>query len=181
VYYTGSEADRAAISISSCNDYLTNATWHYNSINPKDHYAADVQHSVMDTESGNGLAFRFELIVDGVVKGKRNVADLSNATMRYLGNTCKVVEFGAVLTNNETVSSDLTLDKVNDYDVQKVPAVYLQEVAEGSCVFATRIVNIPEHAQERTVYSCPYYIVEVGGELVTVYGDVNSASCAEYM
>ncbi len=181
VYYTGSEADRAAISISSSNDHLTNATWHYNSINPKDHYAADVQHSVMDTESGNGLAFQFELLVDGVTKDRTNKMDLTNATINHLGKACKVLEFGAVLTNNDGVVGDLTLDKVNDYDVKKVPAVYLQTVEEGSCTFATRIINIPEHAAERTVYSCPYYIVEVGGELVTVYGDVNSASCAEYM
>ena len=32
---------------------------------------------------------------------------------------------------------------------------------------------------ERT--ACPYYIVEVDGEQITVYGDVNSASCTEYM
>ena len=80
VYYTGSVADKAAISIGSDNTPLINATWHYAS----DPFSADVQHSVMDTENGNGLAFRFQLVAEGVTTAKGNVAALTNATVNSL-------------------------------------------------------------------------------------------------
>lgn len=176
VYYTGSKTDKAAISIGPNNSRLTDATWHY----ADDPISDEVVHSVMDTENGNGLAFRFELTAKGVVKDNKNVVNLTDATVNYLGTDCKLIGMGAVMTNSDA-AADLTLDAVNDYDVLNIPTVYLQEVDEDSCAFAARIINIPENQLERTIYARPYYIVEVDGEEITVYGDVDSASCAEYL
>ena len=137
----------------------------------------------METENGNGLAFRFELAADGVGVVNKIEADLSNATVSYLGETCKLVGMGAVMTNwrHLEVSSDLCLDTVNDIDTIDIPAVYLCDLEPDSCAFAVRIINIPNDQLERTIYARPYYVVEVDGEEIVVYGDVDSASCAEYM
>ena len=179
VYYAGSEEDRANIFVDiNDNDPLLNATWHYNCINPKDHYSVDVSHSVMDTDSGTGLAFKFELNASVGVKGVNKV-DFTGATINYLGQTCKLVGAGAVVTNQGEIIPNL--DNVNGKTVIDIPTVYLTDWEPDSCAFATRIINIPESALERTVYACPYYTVEVNGELITVYGDISSASCAEYM
>lgn len=178
VYYEGNEADREAMDISGP---VLDVTWYYNCINPKDNYSSYVTHSVMDTANGNGLAFRFELLADGVGVKNRCEADLTNATVNYLGTDCKLVKMGAVLTNAAESAADLTLAKVNGGTVLDVPAVYLQELNEDSCAFAVRIINIPDTQLERTIYARPYYVVEVDGEEIVVYSDVDDASCAEYI
>ncbi|MBE6806664.1 MAG: CHAP domain-containing protein [Ruminococcaceae bacterium] len=144
-------------------------------------YSPDVTHSVMDTDNGNGLAFRFELTANGVVKDNRNVVDLASATINYLGTDCKLIGMGAIVTNSDAATADLTLDAVNDYNVVDVPTVYLQDADEDSCAFATRITNIPDNQLERTIYARPYYIVEVDGQQIIVYGDVDAACCADSM
>lgn len=149
---------------------------------PSDLYADTVEHSVMDTDNGNGLAFRFELAANGVKMVNRTEADLTDATINYLGTDCKLLGMGAVITNDEAVgSSKFTLADVNGGTVIDIPAVYLQEANEDSCAFATRVIDIPDTQLERTVYARPYYVVEVDGEVIVVYGDVDTASCAEYM
>ncbi len=183
VYYNGSEADREKITIWNYNGHFIGATWHYNwtTQEPEDNFSPDVQHSVMDTANGNGLAFRFELTAKGIVKNNKNVVDLTNATVNYLGTDCKLIGMGAIVTNDDTAAENLTADAVNDYDVVNVPTVYLQQTDEDSCAFATRIINIPDNQLERVIYARPYYIVEVDGEEITVYGEVDSATCAEYL
>ena len=178
VYYAGNEMDRK--SISGIDGALKEATWHY----AAEPISTTVDHGVMDTENGNGLAFRFELTAKGVTikDGYITQADLSNATVRYLGNDCKLVGMGAVLTNSAAVGETaFTHADVNGYNVLDVPAVYLMEADEDSCAFATRIINIPDDQLERVIYARPYYVVEVDDEEVVVYGNVDSASCAEYM
>jgi len=176
VYYTGSKEEWPEFA-----DYFKGATCYYECINPKDSYASNIQHSVMDTESGYGLAFRFKLSANGVKVKNGTEVDLTAATINYLGTDCKLIGMGAVVTNNETAAKNLTLETVNDYNVVNIPTVYLQETDEEFCAFATRIINIPGEQLERTIYARPYYVVEVDGEQITVYGDVNSATCAEYL
>ena len=182
VYYAGTEMDRANIGVEDVDDGnaapLLNATWHYNCINPKDHYSANVQHSVMDTDNGNGLAFKFELAASVGIKGQNKV-NFTNATINYLGEECKLVGMGAVITNQENVTLDL--GNVNGKTVIDISTVYLTDWEPDSCAFAARVINIPNSALERVVYARPYYIVEVDGEQIVVYGDIDFASCAEYM
>lgn len=182
IYYSDTETNKKNITISTGNNRFLSATWHYNCINPKDNYSSAIQHSVMDTENGNGLAFRFELLANGVTMKNGNVVDLTNATIDYLGNECKLVGMGAVLTNHATIGATaFTLDDVNGNNVLDIPTVYLQEADEDSCAFAARIINIPDSQLERVIYARAYYIVEVDGEEIVVYGDVDAATCAEYM
>lgn len=176
VYYTGAKEEWPEFA-----DYFKGATCYYECINPKDSYASNIQHSVMDTESGYGLAFRFKLNANGVKVKNGTEVDLTAATINYLGTDCKLIGMGAVVTNNETAAKNLTLETVNDYNVVNVPTVYLQETDEEFCAFATRIINIPGEQLERTIYARPYYTIEVDGEQITVYGDVDSATCAEYL
>ena len=129
------------------------------------------------SEDVSGLAFRFDLAAQGVTKDRRNVADLSNATVNYLGRDCKLIAMGAVMTNDDAVGATaFTLEDVYGDRVVDVPAVYLQEAGEAFCAFATRIIDIPDTARERTIYARPYYVVEVDGQQITVYGDVDAAS-----
>ena len=87
VFYTGNVPPLTAIVVEENNDALLNAVWH----SPSDHYSADVAHSVMDTDNGNGLAFRFELSADNVFVNKGNNVNLTNATIDYLGEKVKLI------------------------------------------------------------------------------------------
>ena len=178
VWYRGTEADRENISylMYDC-PKLDAATWYYESAALEVKYEEEVEHSVMDTESGTGLAFKFDLSVSVGVKNFNEV-DYTNTTIDYMGHTCTVVSMGSVLTNQSGV--DPVLENVNGITVIDVPAVYLTEWDETTCSFAIRIVNIPESALDCTVYARPYYIIEVDGAQIVVYGEVNAASAAEY-
>lgn len=178
VHYPGTVAQWDAIDIGVNNDALTDGGWHC----PSDRYDGEVAHSVMDTAGGNGLAFRFTLYADGVAVDENKQVVLTGATVNYLGVDCKLVSFGAVVTNHAAVGQgNLTLAAVNGSDVRNVPAVYLQETAADSCAFAIRVVDIPDEMKRIAVYARPYYVIEVGSEQVTVYGDMDVASCVEYM
>lgn len=178
VNYSGSKADWDAIAIGENNDALVTAWYNAAAL-----YSDTVRHSVMDTDNGNGLAFRFELHASGVKTVSGTRVSLANATVNYFGTDCKLIGMGAVVTNDAAVGEGgaLTLEAVNGASVVDVPTVYLQEVSADSCAFATRIINIPDSAMSRKLYARPYCIIEVDGEQITVYGDIDFASCAEYM
>lgn len=184
VYYAGSEADKNKISIGVehiTGLLLSGTTWHYNWYEP---YRSTVTHSVMDTDNGTGLAFRFTLRASGVTMDENYVADYTNATIHHQGVEGKVIAAGAVLTNLADIGADeatMTLDSVDNDFVVDIPATYLQETAEDFCAFAARIINIPAWALDQTVYARPYCIIEVGGERITVYGDIDSAACNDYL
>ena len=174
VYYSGTEEDRANIRVDIGNDPLLNATWHYNYVEPAKLFSPVVTHSVMDTERGAGLAFKFELWASVDIKGT-NIVDFTNATINYMGETCKLVGMGAVMSNRADATLDL--DNVNGITTIDIPAVYLTDWEPDSCAFATRIVNIPDEYIEHAIYACPYYIVEVDGEEIVVDGGIDAASC----
>ena len=172
--YYGNQAEWDSISGTSGISYV------YCYGNP--YYEPIVDHSVMDTEDGSGLAFRFQMNAHNVHMADGNIVDLTDATMTYFGIDYKLIGMGAVLTNDATIGNgQFKMDDINGITVIDVPTVYVAEVDEDSCAFATRIINIPDDQLERTIYARPYYIVEVDGEEIVVYGDVDSASCAEYM
>ncbi len=177
VHYPGSVAQWETIDIGVNNDALLDAEWHC----PTNRYSDEVAHSVMDTAAGNGLAFRFTMYASGVTVDGDKQVDMTGATVSYLGVECRLVGFGAIVTNNAAVGTgDFTLAAVNGTDVRNVPTVYLQEVAADHCAFAVRVVDIPDEMKRIDVYTRPYYIVEVGGEQVTVYSDVDVASCNDF-
>lgn len=178
VWYHGTEGDAASIEIADYNDKLTRAHWYYECTELTVQYEEEVEHSAMDTESGTGLAFKFDLSVSVGVKNGNEV-DYTDATIEYMGYTCKLVGMGSVVTNRADV--DPVLENVNGTYVIDIPVVYLTEWDEDSCSFAIRVINIPESALDRIIYARPYYIIEANGEQIVVYGEVNSACASEFM
>ena len=133
--------------------------------------------SVRDVADDNrGLAFRFTVEADGVQVEKRNQYVAGTGTIdlyknrQVIGN---LVRMGAVVTNKADIGESFdgfTLDAVNGNDVIDVNALYLIDLESDSFGYAVRIVNIPDHATGKEIYARPYYVYDVDGEEVIVYG-----------
>ena len=130
-----------------------------------------------ETKTGLGLAFKFDVAVDGIdVKGS-NFTDYSNAYVDALGDgtACKLVEMGAVVSNSVAVGTKegaLTLDAVNGDDTLQVKAERLMSWDEDGASYAVRIINIPAEHETTVIYARAYYVVEIDGEQHVIYGDV---------
>lgn len=114
--------------------------------------------SIAESNDGlSGLAFKFDLPVVNM--------GLDGTTAIYEGATLngyKLVSMGAIVSNDKS-----QLD---------IPAVYLCEHAEDSVSYAVRIINIPEANYDSEITAVPYFVVEINGELVTVYGEAQVAT-----
>ena len=116
------------------------------------------------SEDVNGLAFRFEANVAGfaVKAGTFVQADYTNATY----NGYKLIETGAIASNgNSTI--EIKGERMCDLD------------ENGKALFAYRIINIPAENQGDEITMTPYYIVEIEGEIVTIYGEAQVGAYAE--
>ena len=122
----------------------------------------DVKLSI--SEDVNGLAFRFEANVAGfaVKAGTFVQADYTNATY----NGYKLIETGAIASNGAS-STTIKGERMCDLD------------ENGKALFAYRIINIPADKLETEITMQPYYIVEIDGEIVTIYGEVQVGAYAE--
>lgn len=132
-----------------------------------------------EVTTGLGLAFRFTIAAEGITAQNGNVADLSGATVSIGGAAYKLVEFGAVMSNDEAVGSDLdafTLDNLSPRTI-KIAAKYLTDLEEDSATYAVRIINIPAEEADTTIYARAYYVYEnAEGEQITVYDEIYSDS-----
>jgi len=103
------------------------------------------------------------------------VADLSNATVTIDGEDCMLVEFGAIVSNDISIGTDLdafTLDNLSTRTI-KISAKYLMDLEEDSATFAVRIINIPVEQANATIFARPYCIYEnTEGEQIVIYDDV---------
>ena len=117
------------------------------------------------SEDVNGLAFRFDVAVDGMT----TVDDTSTAiygTGTVNGYT--LVSMGAKVSNGKQV-----LD---------IPAVYLCDLTETSASFAVRIVEIPDAYKDRVLSAVSYYVLEDSeGNRITIEEEARSASYNEVM
>ena len=127
-----------------------------------------------ETKTGLGLAFKFTILADGIA-ANGNVADLSAATV----GGYKLVEFGALASNDATVGTDadkFTVDSLSGNTI-KVAAKYLMDLEADSATYAVRVINIPEDEADTTIYARAYYIYEdAEGNEVIVYDDIYSAT-----
>ena len=115
------------------------------------------------SEDVNGLAFLFNAYVSGVkVENGVYVAGSSSVVPYVGGESYPVVRMGAVVSNG-----------VSSVDVE---AAHLWGWNEDAASFAIRIVNIPEAHLDTVITARPYYVIEVDGEEVVVYGDPVSKS-----
>ncbi len=109
------------------------------------------------SEDVSGLAFRFDVAVDGMeVNGTTAIYD--GATI----NGYKLISMGAIVTNGVS-----TLD---------IPAVYLCDLGDDSASFAVRIINIPGDKYDVAVTATPYVVVEIDGVQTTIYGAAQTNS-----
>ena len=122
------------------------------------------------SEDVNGLAFRFDVDVDGMtVKKGTTTADYSNATVTINGAVYQLLTMGAIATS----SNIETLDKAafNGENVIDIAAVYLFSHDEDSVTYAVRVINIPELGKDTTVRVCAYYVVLIDGVETVIYDD----------
>ena len=123
-----------------------------------------------------GLAFRFELNASGVqvTGGNQYVPGTGLVDLfknRYQQG--KLVRAGAVVTNNATIGqsfADFTLDSVDNGKTIDVNAQYLLSLDDGSMGYAVRVINIPDAHTSTEIYARPYYVYDVDGEEIVVYG-----------
>ncbi len=129
-----------------------------------------------------GLAFRFELNASGVQVTGGNVFVPNSGKMNLYKNRVvegTLVRAGAIVTNNATIGqsfADFTLDKVDGGKTIDVPAQYLLSLDEGSMGYAVRVINIPDAHTSTEIYARPYYIYNVDGEEIVVYGVMSHAN-----
>ena len=135
--------------------------------------------SVRDVADDNrGLAFRFHLNADGVQIKEGNKFVANSGTVDLYKNReqqGKLVRAGAVVTRKADIGesfADFTLDSVDaagQYTID-IPAVYLIEKTSNRISYVVRIVEIPDNHTATEIYARPYYVYDVDGEEVTVYG-----------
>ena len=131
-----------------------------------------------ESKTGLGLAFKFNITADGIA-ADGNVVDLTHATVTIGGESYKLVEFGALASNDAAIAADadtFTFDNLSGKTI-KVAAKYLLDVAEDNASYAVRVINIPESEADTTVYARAYYVYEdAEGEQIVVYDDIYSAT-----
>ena len=139
------------------------------------------QTSVADVSVSNkALAFRFDVKARGTVIDNRNVYQPTTATVTPFADRdgdYSLVRAGALVTNNDAIGVDphaFTHAAIDGKKVVDVNAAYLCDVGADAFSFAVRIRNIPATALDQNVYARPYYIYEVEGEEVLVYGSTKS-------
>lgn len=130
-----------------------------------------------DNKIGLGLAFKFDITAKDLAYGKGYQRDISNATVTLSdGKEYKLVDFGAVVTNDMSVglSEDrFTVDSDDGIRTKKVPAVNLMECDANGATFAVRIINIPDANSDTAIYARPYYVYQnEAGEKIVVYDDI---------
>lgn len=132
-----------------------------------------------ETKTGLGLAFKFTILADGITATNGNVVDLTNATVSIGGESYKLVEFGALLSNDATIGTDGDKFSVDALSLRtiKITAKYLMEWEEDSTTYAVRAIHIPAEQADTTIYARAYYIYEdTDGQQVIVYDDIYSAT-----
>ena len=119
--------------------------------------------SVSEDTYGAGLAFLFHMEIEGmaVKQGTYNQADFSNAAF----NDHKLLKVGVIASNG-----------TSEVDIE---AVHVYQWEENTVSFAFRVINIPEDKHDVTVTMTPYFVIEVDGEAITVYGETQSSSYNE--
>ena len=129
-----------------------------------------------------GVAFLMNLEAVGATFNERYVGDLTNATVDVFGDgqRYKLVEMGAVMTNWGEVGTKPAIFK-RDYQDERgrvvdVPAKVFYNVTDTTVTYAVRIIEIPYYAADTLIYARPYYVFEMDGEEIVVYGDIYSRS-----
>ncbi len=124
----------------------------------------DVTNSVAENDFGAGLAFKFDMVIEGVaIKSNTwNQIDYTNATY----NGYKLIGMGVTASNGK---SETTIE-----------AKHLFEQDGDNVSVAYRIINIPEANWNDTITMIPYFVVEIDGVETTIYGDEYTATYNDF-
>lgn len=129
-----------------------------------------------------GVAFLMDLDAIGATVNERYVGDLTNATVDVYGDggAYKLVEMGALITNEESIGTNADFFKREHQDggvhLVDVPALKLYAVTDTTVTYAVRLINIPYAHKDTVIYARPYYVFQKDGEEILVYGDIYSRS-----
>lgn len=130
--------------------------------------------------TGTGLGFCFTLNAANITKNEETHAvRLTNATLDYRGETCRITALGAVITRQDHLATDATLTRetaAEDSRTVDVTAKKMYRTAADHADYAARIVNIPFEMEGETLYARPYVEIEYEGERITLYGGITSAN-----
>ena len=121
-----------------------------------------------------GLAFRYTLNAQGITMNQDHVIDLTDATITVEGTDHKLMQVGAIVTNDVEIglrASRMTRENLSS-KTKDVPAVYANALTEEGLKFAVRVTNIPWEKSDAVIYARCYYVYECDGEQVVVYGDI---------
>ena len=121
-----------------------------------------------------GLAFRYTLNAQGITMNRDHVIDLTDATITVEGTDYKLLQVGAIVTNDVEIglrASRMTRENLSS-KTKDVPAVYANALTEEGLKFAVRVTNIPWEKSDAVIYARCYYVYECAGEEVIVYGDI---------
>ena len=133
------------------------------------------------SEEVNGLAFTFHAAVADAQVTDDGVYDNGSATVTPFvdGDSYNVVRMGAIVSNEQGITLDL--EQVNGASTIAIEARYLWDVAEDECSFAIRVIDIPDESKDTVVTARPYYVYEVDGEEIVVYGESVSKTYNEVL
>ena len=127
------------------------------------------------SEIKNGLAFKFDAAVDGIIIGEEYVADYTNATVTIGGEEYKLIGMGAIM-NNQGLENQ-TIENINGSTILNVEAAKVFDLEnDGTPSFAVRILNIPADHVDTIIIARPYITYECDGEIITVYGEDQAQS-----
>lgn len=127
------------------------------------------------TDDMLGLAFRFHLSdVQGITMDKNHAIDLTNATISLDHGNYKLLEVGAIVTNDVEIGlrpNQMTRENLSD-KAKDVPAVYANSLSEEGLKYAVRVTNIPSEFSDAHIYARGYYVYQDGDRTVTAYGEI---------
>ena len=128
-------------------------------------------------EAETALRFGYTMAV-GNVTVDGYLRDITNATISLNGTEYKLVDFGAILSNN--AEATLTHAGVDGSKTINIRAEKLYACSETEISFACGIKNIPESKKDALIYSRPYLIYSDGVNEITVYGEISQQSVNGY-
>ena len=119
--------------------------------------------SVRENSYGTGLAYKFDMTVNGIAV-KKNTYNQIDYTNAYLDGY-KLVKMGAIASNGKS-----TVD---------IPAVHMLSKDGEDISVAYRVINIPADKLDVVITMTPYYVILIDGVETTIYGEAVSGSYTE--
>lgn len=147
----------------------------------RDAYDLFSQPMTSTSEEVKGLAFKYTLNARNVKLDETNAINLGRSTIKPYGDYApyQLLRVGAVITNDPAVGTDgadFRLTRVDNKKVIDIPAVYGAATTVDTLDFAVRVICVPDGQRDTAIYARPYFVYDVDGKEITVYGDITAAT-----